>query len=487
MVVGLQVEGFAALFTLDLGESPTKGGTMQDQSDSQKPQTNDMPILQLAKKSPPLIYSHPEVDPIIDRLFPELGDNQSIRHVLDAIIWKQRLKRIQSDRDKEKGQNSTAGDFYSWFNHEFYLRLLGPTEYVRRMGLLVENGILNRSDFTSPRGRHPIFQVANPKWMSGYALKPVTVPRVLKKIFNYHRWRLSHCAPLDNRMREHIIEHFRYIGLSKDDFFALWEKRYYSRYITTKPEPLSLKKYMGCGENCWLVIDRWNQSSDMDKENPDWIHSCTFGNRLHHPFTYLPSDIRPYILDKQGNPYRFTEYDLANSQPALFANLLVGRDNSFRNTRFVQLIESCLIYEDLGRQQGLNRQLAKTEFLHYLYCRTTSHAQQQFERIYDRPAIEARRLKSQEYDEDGSYIPFNKRHTLLPRQMQRMESTIFREVWRELLAKGFVFLPIHDAVYVANLNRAAKKEILVLMKMKLRQYMKIKFRIKVKRIQQQIQ
>ena len=464
-------------------------------------QTNQEP------KSPntPTYYSHPEVDQILRSLHPDEYERQSVQVVLKAIVAMQHFKATRKESDEYLEPESVQE--HCWTPAEFYAHILTRTGYVRVMRDLVNNKILHGSSFTSPLGRHPTYRLANPSWLHGYNLVPVTIPTLQKKIQTYAAFKSRHIPSVMQKVVPHVIENFCFIDLSRLDFMGYWRWRFLNIYepkqrrqLAQNPRKkgLTWREYERRGYEILSSIKAWNCADDAEKMQ--WFKVCSFGHRLHHPFTYWPSEIRAYILDRRGNPIQLIEYDLANSQPFIFANSLLwpradyskdmnkSRYYRLRDSEFVKRVEEHLIYEDMAAKLGITRDDAKVELLHWMYSMADSNAQKCFEKYYGDVGVEAGRIKSQTTDVYGNRYGYLSRHKQLPKMMQRAESAMFKRIWMRLIDKGYVILPIHDAVYCANVKSKTKKnDIKRTLKREIKCHMKLRHYIKEKEVVRELE
>jgi hypothetical protein len=260
-------------------------------------------------------------------------------------------------------------------------------------------------------------------------------------------------------------------------FNEIWRRRYENRYLLDHADHrLTVDQYMERGEVSWMIINQWNHASDLEKL--EYFSRDDFGHRLHHVFTYLPKEIRPYILDRNGAPISFIEFDMANCQPTIFANLLVQRKPHLRSDIFVKLCESFSLYKHVEGKISISNRAAKTELIHMLYCKPYYSTQKQFELLFPVIAKEAKLLKELPTDEDGKPVKKGDRYTLLPQAMQRAESRMFGPLRMKLIELGYKILPIHDAVYVANINDEQQNIIQNAMEQHIGNYIKIRYKIK---------
>ena len=445
---------------------------------------NAEPAVRPCERNRATYYSHPEVDLIVQKIFPDPSSQQSVQVVLKQIVQKEHLKAMRRCAD-DYVQPLTVRE-HCWINHEFYAHILTRQSYKVMMDLLVHYGVLHESYFTSMKGRHPTYCISNSNWLRDYQMLPVTIPRVLKKISTYQQFRLSHYPAIEQVVIPHIINNFCFIDLNRQEFDRLWERRYIDRYLKfPRKYYLSLEQYRQHGEVVWRSIEAWNHSNTEQKVQ--WFNVCSFGHRLHHPFTYWPKEIRAYVLDAHGNPLTLVEFDLANSQIFIFANMLVQQNYKLRQETFVKLVERRKIYEDVAMRLGIERDPAKTIMLHWLYSMATSHAQVEFEKHYGQVALIAKAMKLKEYDADGNRLKFRNRHKQLPKMMQRAESAMFRDIWPQIIEAGYVMLPVHDAVYVANvIKKTSRIPIKRIMRNTVKKHMKLRFKIKDEEVQKMV-
>lgn len=435
------------------------------------------------------IYYHPDVSPILERIAKDENQYQSLSYVLRAMVMKCQLR---AHTYREYGRWSLLNqDKYCWFRFEFYARLLGFDKYKTMMSELVKHDILNEFTVRTIAGAFPTYKLTDNRFLSNYQWIPVTLKRVADKIDNYHKWAFGQYDEQDRILVNHVIENFQDIDIEKAAFLDLWGKRYEKKYLPRHPDPndrSSFEEYMMSGEDCWKIIENWKQADDLERLR--WINpKDSFGHRFHHIFTYLPSELRPYVCDRNRNPIHLTEYDTINSQPGILANQLVSdslkqKDSTLRQERFIRLIENREIYEDLAEKTKTTRDAAKVELLTYMYCMATSNSQKRFEQYYGIPAIIVRKIKEQEYDDTGCYIPFNERHKALPRKMQRLESKMYKSVWHHLIRSGLKVLPVHDASYVVDVRKSRIMRKVI--EKKLKEFMLIKFKVKYKQVVRQI-
>jgi len=427
----------------------------------------------------PTYYSHPEVDLILEQIIPDESLRQSVQVVLKGMVIKQHLK--VSMRNKENYVKAESIKESCWFNCEFYAILIGRTTYDRMLDLLVLVGVLKLRWLRGSKRWHPLYRLANKRWLTGYHLLPVTSPRLITKIETYATYKKKHYPAIEQVVVPHIIKHFFKIDLTYKQFLKLWKKRYFEKYCEKHSDVKkrqTLKKYMLRGRHVWKSIAAWNIASDHEKYQ--WFTVCSFGYRLHHPFTYWSKEIRAYIQDRNGNQIVFVDLDLANSQPLIFANSMVELKPELRSSKYVQLVECQAIYADVATCLNLPKEssIAKKEMLHWLYSWSTSKAQKLFEQQYGEIAVMARHIKEKWFDDSGAMLEVNKRHIKLAQMMQRSESRMFKQAWIKAIKKGYTILPIHDAIYVANAKSEDVEAIKMIIEVEVRKHIKLKFKIK---------
>ena len=400
-------------------------------------------------------YWHPDLEPILNQITQDPYMIECIGYLLKFILVKNQLRKHINKHHTSTAKNQKK---MAWLSHEFSKRILGESKYKAIMFELVEKGILNQVVKTNPKGKIYLYSFSNPVLLQDYSLKPITFKRLEEKILNYRKWALLQYQPLDQKVIAQIIKTGWKITITEEQLKLIAIARYKLKYLPKHPDKaLTESEYMDSMKNVMTIINNWNDADEHDKL--DFFTVDDTGNRLHHVFTYLPSEIRAYVQNRDGVDMFFTQYDLANSQPAIMANLLVkeyGFTYSYFNHDFVSLVCRQKIYEDLALKMNISRDIAKTEMLHMLYSWSDSDADKNFQKFYPDVSRVIRQLKMRDKDDNGQYIPFNKRHAQLPKIMQQMESLIFRDVWRVLINNGNEYLPIHDAVYVAGLKSNEK-------------------------------
>ncbi|MEI8217318.1 MAG: hypothetical protein WCF96_09505 [Eubacteriales bacterium] len=400
-------------------------------------------------------YWHPDLEPILNQITQDPYMIECIGYLLKFILVKNQLRKHINKHHTSTAKNQKK---MAWLSHEFSKRILGESKYKAIMFELVEKGILNQVVKTNPKGKIYLYSFSNPVLLQDYSLKPITFKRLEEKILNYRKWALLQYQPLDQKVIAQIIKTGWKITITEEQLKLIAIARYKLKYLPKHPDKaLTESEYMDSMNNVMAIINNWNDADEHDKL--DFFTVDDFGNRLHHVFTYLPSEIRAYVQNREGVNMFFTQYDLANSQPAIMANLLVkdyGFTYNYFNHDFVSLVCRQKIYEDLALKMNISRDISKTEMLNMLYSWLDSVADKNFQKFYPDVSRVIRQLKMRDKDDNGQYIPFNKRHAQLPKIMQQMESLIFRDVWRVLINNGNEFLPIHDAVYVAGLNSNEK-------------------------------
>lgn len=420
----------------------------------------------------------PEVDHRVRQCTISDEQYEGVCYVLKLIAWRQMLKDYLATTDN-RPRTETADD-YSWLPSRLYVILIGDG-YRGVMRQLVSVGVLEEKIIRNTKGRFPLFRFRDPYVLEHATMVPVSLESTERKTRRYIKWKKANMPSIDIRIIRQMAESFPRIAISSDEWAALWRRRFLTKYLKSNPcAPLSEKQYMRLAMVGWWLISRWN-SADVD-EKLMLSTRCGFGKRLHHIYTYLPSELRAYAADADGRRARMTEFDLANSQPAFFANLLVNNHAVSRNNRFVQQVESATLYSEIAKHTGCSREAAKSEFFHYLYATANGGAQQMLETLYPEAGEVAKRYKSIDHHEDGRPIPKSRQHREFSRVMQREESRVFTNIRRVLLNHGFKFIPIHDAVYVANLSQKQKGYVRRLIEGELNKHFSIRTKIRFKRI-----
>lgn len=394
-------------------------------------------------------YRHPDLMAPIEKMFSNRIEQECVGYLFKLIALKQTYRRMQFREDDAKNLMPSI-----WIDNMVLGILFSDGLYTRKLDRLVSSGILNREIHPCVQGNIPTYGFSDPQWLTGYELPSIQYQNTENKVRRITRWKMQEFTATDRLTITQVIENFSKIDLTATQFLTMWHDHYYSKYLLKGYEyPLSLDEYMDYGYESWNIVECWNQASLEER----WLFFKVdgFGKRLHHPFTRLPSEARKHILDIRGNPLRLVEFDVANSQPAIFASLLVQKHGIPISDRFIRSVETQKVYEDLAERKGTIRDIAKPLFLQFLYCKANGKAHKEFTKLYGHIADIAAQYKTREFDMDGKRFKKGENHKLLSQMMQRKESSIFRVLWFWLRSKSIAFLPIHDAIYITE--RSDKK------------------------------
>ena len=428
-------------------------------------------------KSTKTIYFHPAVDAVLRAITQNTNKIESMQYVLKVIHagHAREVLKVMS-----KGKLFNADDVFVWCPHELYLRLLG-VDYLKDMGKLVENGILAERIVHNSEGTFRTYRLAI-NYMSGHTYQHVSCKTVDEKISNYCHFMANQHGPMVTKIGLHLATHFPTIDLNEKQFTAIWAVRYSNSYLPRNPkDPMSREEFEQIGRYPWRLIDDWNNSDFEEKAGK--CKQDTFGQRVHHVFTMLPSEIRTRLLDNNGRRIEFMEFDLVNAQPTIFANLLVTKHQLRPEDHpFIQMVEENRIYEDLMDRLMITRDEAKIQMMKFMFGKPSLPAQCVFETLYGKPAEIAKAYKMQETDTDGHHIPVKDRYKYLPKLMQRAERMMFEEVWQQLLDKGYQFIPVHDAVFISGITDESCQQMNTMIHAALEKHLKIQFKIKEQRI-----
>lgn len=416
---------------------------------------------------------------MLEGLFPKPAMRESIAYVLKHLREQQIRKTYYKTIDGHLHPGSESIDV--WLPAMLPEILLGTTQYRTIMDLLRDHGLLDIRQLTKNKRTYSYYSFRNPKHLTESSSRPISFQVVEKKCRRFLAWRKVNMLPIDYRVIEQMVANFGRINLEKQQFTELWRSRYHEKYLLKHPEnPMPEEEYMGdVHDLCWATIDGWNEAKPEQRAST--MHADGFGNRLHHVFTYLPSEIRGMILDHQGKPVEFIAFDLRNSQPAIFANLLVTEHGVPLDDPFVKAVSEGRIYEDLMERLGVIRDIAKQEIMHYLYCPVFSPAQEEFEEAYPRAATIAAQYKRSAIDLDGNEQEWRKRHRVLAQKMQRAESEMFRPVWEQCLRDGMAIIPVHDAIYIRK-DHNSKRYMKFMIQNILGQFIKIPFEVRYEEV-----
>lgn len=201
------------------------------------------------------------------------------------------------------------------------------------------------------------------------------------------------------------------------------------RKITSgKNKPTSKKQYRLKMQLAYEQIQFWNHCSM--KEKYDTVTVDEFGNRFHSIFSRIPKTARQNFVTILGE--ETCEIDLRQSQPTILSKLLhelIG-DNSFSNA----ISSGEYIYNLLGN----NRDSGGKEFNYSVFGKGIS---KKFAKTFPDTLSTIRFLKR---ESDTSF----KSHSGLARKLQQYESEVFSDIWKRLVTKRIIFIPVHDSIIV---------------------------------------
>jgi hypothetical protein len=416
------------------------------------------------------VYSHPEVDPILKDLFPKPQLRQSIQYALKHIALRECnfiSRKIKSSYLERRSQQLPDSDPWIWIHSEFFRRILG-NNYKSVMMKLVNCGLLELDYKIRYQKRPmPLYRFKDKTLLSGYNLKPIEFNPLEKKIDGYLAWSKRYYRPLDVRVIKMVCNEFDEIRLSLEQVREILRMKYRKNYLVrhkayrdhpdlysfkSPPRIMTESEYLSHADLYMNIINAWNNSDPAERST--MLSVDPFGNRLHSPFSRMPSEFRAYLYDAKGNYLQFMGFDMANAQHTIALHILKTKfECDVSGTNYYNDVISGEFYDRVKERLGLpNKKMAKGITFNWLYAFPDSRAQRTAIDMYGYPFVIFRDFKMEEYDENGDLIPFLKRHARLPQIMQQEESRVFRKIWKKLMHEDFVFLPVHDAVYVTRLQ-----------------------------------
>ena len=167
----------------------------------------------------PTYYSHPEVNRIIDPLFPKEADRQSVKVMLKGIVTAHNMRECMREKDEYFVRIVERKE--GLFPNEYYAHLLTRATYDATLDLLSYKGALNHSWHPGVRWRSK-YKMGCHDWYHGYDLLPVTEHRVLKKIDTYAKFKLRNYPTVKRIVIPHIIDHFHWVDLTRAKFLRMW-------------------------------------------------------------------------------------------------------------------------------------------------------------------------------------------------------------------------------------------------------------------------
>ena len=425
-------------------------------------------------KSEHVLYSQPEVDQILTKLFPNRIMRESVASFLYLIYNAQIMHAAYQDEKLKLQEDCTDLELCShrWVEREIIRNLLGDAKIDAVLIKLENAGIITVTiSEPIPRNfgliRFQYYSLAKSSYFSNVCIKHVTLHRVDQKLNTIAANRKSSIAESLNEIdfssvpftdkttstlkyRLHdvidsISKTIKIINLDEDSLRKVLHARFDKKIQCNAKEETQRHTYVDMQIRRILpVIRLWNNTNASMRY--DKFTVCDFGKRLHFPMTYLISDARQYLWNEHG--LDFVEFDLANAQPTLLAAIM-NKENCI-DEAFTQDVENNCIYENISQRMNISRGEAKIYFLQMMYCNFFSKMNAQFENLYPNAYAFSKACKLIPSTKQGNHIPYLKRYKNLPMILQQSESKIFRALWYYLLDHNIRFFPVHDAVYVVR-------------------------------------
>ena len=193
------------------------------------------------------------------------------------------------------------------------------------------------------------------------------------------------------------------------------------------------------------IID-YNSNSSMN------ISEDPFGNRLHTFVSGLHQEIRKGYLFINGN--RTIECDLHQSQMVIFGKLL---EDLYGSNSFSDAVKEKDVYKYFGERNGItDRYFAKKLMFRALFDRKGSEADLMFKEAFPDAYGFIENIKSICLPQNPSW----KWYSNLSFMLQREESGIFRNLWKELRIERIPFLTAHDSIIVEYQYQEIAKNIM---------------------------
>jgi len=218
---------------------------------------------------------------------------------------------------------------------------------------------------------------------------------------------------------------------------------------------------LSCKRNNHLDVDKYlNDNQNMTRERIDDFNSSShpylvednFGNRTHTFVSSLTQEIRKQYLFINGNP--ISELDLHQSQMVILGVLL---ERLYGKNSFSDLVKNEDVYNYFGDRNNIDdRVMAKKMMFRALFDRKGSKADLMFKEAFPDAYGFVKNIKS-------IYLPQNpswKWYSNLSFMLQREESGIFNNLWKELRIEGIKFLTVHDSIIVEYQYQEIAKKIM---------------------------
>lgn len=171
-----------------------------------------------------------------------------------------------------------------------------------------------------------------------------------------------------------------------------------------------------------------------------YIVEDPFGNRVHTFVSGLHQEIRKNYLLINDNIT--VECDLHQSQMVIFGSLL---EKLYGSNSFSKIVKHEDVYILFGIRNGiLDRGFAKKLMFRALFDRTGSKADLMFKEAFPDAYPFVENIKKIFLPQNPSW----KRYSNLSFMLQREESGIFSNLWKELMKKRIPFLTAHDSIIV---------------------------------------
>lgn len=318
------------------------------------------------------------------------------------------------------GQSENA---YAYMSLQEKIRLLGNPTYKKRIEKLINIGAIREVIV----GKNPNNSKQN---IMGYI--PADMKYKRKKAYlpfldEYHLWLNSFLSPealnIYNTMRNSNVD--------------ISDRQLQEALINScnrKGYP-DTQKYID--ENKEIVregIKDFNSNSSM------YIVEDPFGNRVHTFVSGLHQEIRKNYLLINNNIT--VECDLHQSQMVIFGKLL---EELYGSNSFSGVVKNEDVYMLFGLRNGIeDRGMAKKFMFRALFDRTGSKADLMFKEAFPDAYKFVENIKGICLLQNPSW----KMYSNLSFMLQREESGIFRNLWKELMIERIPFLTAHDSIIV---------------------------------------
>lgn len=261
-----------------------------------------------------------------------------------------------------------------------------------------------------------------------------------KTVKNYYQEKHSSLSKIAKKIYKTITN--SQINITREKFMEIANEMY-ERKSKIKKLKKTKEEYLFGMNNFYNEICDFLSKNKTEKS--EYVSEDSFGNRLHSIFSRLPKEVRQNYVTV--NLKSTVELDLKQSQPTFLAKILEEEmgENSFSNAINSGIDIYELMYGD--REKGKGR-------IYYVFF--GERMPKEFYKTFPDAAPIVDMLKYRKTEGNNS----DKEYSNLAYILQREESKVFREVWKELIKNNISFIPVHDSIIVKEEDMNLSYEIM---------------------------